>query len=204
MLSINEINHLLNKNKHILIITFYAFVMISSVKDDDYLTIIALTSLAIYTICKLKNTTFEGQTNIPDSSPASSSDKKSKKISHSSGIIRQLPSSMGPYDGLCLQTGNSESWMKSPDEINLLPNNSLFSYLSSQGPQKPIFSDNSALTGPPIDGKEGSPKKMFMFANNRTSPNCCPSSYTTSTGCVCTTKNQRNYIASRGNQESTQ
>ena len=105
---------------------------------------------------------------------------------------------MGPYDGLCLQTGNNQYWMKSPDETSLVPNDALFTYLSSQGPTKPVFTDNSALYGPPVDGHPDSDKKLFMFANNRTSPNCCPSTFSTSTGCVCTTKNQRDYIASRG------
>lgn len=122
------------------------------------------------------------------------------KTSPGKNIIRQLPDVMGPYDGLCFNTGNQQYWMKSPDEISLIPNDALFTYLSSQGPQKPVFTDNSALTGTPIDGKEGSPKKMFMFANNRSSPNCCPSTFSTSTGCVCTTKAQRDFVSGRGGQ----
>ena len=113
-------------------------------------------------------------------------------------IVKQMPDMMGPYDGLCLQTGNNQYWMKSPDETSLVPNDSLFTYLSSQGPTKPVFTDNSSLNGPPVDGHPDSDKKMFMLANNRTSPNCCPSTFSTSTGCVCTTKNQRDFIASRG------
>ena len=35
-------------------------------------------------------------------------------------------------------------------------------------------------------------------SNNRTSPNCCPGTFSTSTGCVCTTENQRDFIAGRG------
>ena len=105
---------------------------------------------------------------------------------------------MGPYDGICLKTGNEEYWMKSPDESALVPNDGLYTYLSSQGPIKMKLSDQSALTGPPIDGVDGSKKKMFMWANNVTSPLCCPSTYSTSTGCLCTTKNQRDFIAARG------
>jgi len=105
---------------------------------------------------------------------------------------------MGPYDGLCLKTGNDEYWMKSPDETTLLPNDKLYTYLSSQGPIKMRLSDQSALIGPPIDGIKGSDEKMFMLANNVASPLCCPSTYSTSTGCLCTTKNQRDYVASRG------
>jgi hypothetical protein len=113
-------------------------------------------------------------------------------------IMNQKPDMMGPYDGLCLQTGNKQAWMKTPDETALVPNDALFTYLSSQGPTKPVFTDNSSLNGPSVDGHPDSDKKMFMLANNRTSPNCCPSTFSTSTGCVCTTKNQRDFVASRG------
>ena len=60
------------------------------------------------------------------------------------------------------------------------------------------LSEQADLIGPPIDGVKGSPEKNFMFANNITSPACCPSTFTSSTGCVCTTKNQRDFIAARG------
>jgi hypothetical protein len=105
---------------------------------------------------------------------------------------------MGPYDGICLKTGNSEYWMKSPSETALVPNDGLYTYLSSQGPIKMKLSDQAALKGPPVDGVKGSPEKMFMWANNITSPQCCPSTFSTSTGCLCTTKNQRDFIAARG------
>ena len=58
--------------------------------------------------------------------------------------------------------------------------------------------DNSKLIGPPVDGIKGSPEKMFMWANNVTSPLCCPSTFSSSTGCVCSTKNQRDFINGRG------
>ena len=110
----------------------------------------------------------------------------------------QAPGSQRPYDGLRLETGNNEYWMKSPDNMALLPNDTLYTYLGSEGPIKMKISDQAALTGPPVDGVDGSPEKMFMFANNRTSLSCCPSTFSTSTGCVCTTENQRDYIAERG------
>jgi len=109
----------------------------------------------------------------------------------------------GPYDGLCLKTGNDEYWMKSPDETSLVPNDTLYTYLSSQGPIKMKLSDQAALRGPPVDGVKGSPEKMFMWANNITSPLCCPSTFSTSTGCVCSTKNQRDFVAARGMLDGT-
>jgi len=51
---------------------------------------------------------------------------------------------------------------------------------------------------PTIDGKSDSAKHMFMFAYNRSSPECCPSTFSSSRGCVCMSDAQRNYINSRG------
>jgi hypothetical protein len=51
---------------------------------------------------------------------------------------------------------------------------------------------------PTVDGKTGSPKSMFMFAYNRSSPACCPSTFSSSRGCVCMSEAQRRYINSRG------
>lgn len=103
-----------------------------------------------------------------------------------------------PYDGVCLKTGNSDNWMKSPDNSGLIPNDKLYTYLANQIPLKTGLSDQTVLKGPPIDGKKGSPEKMFMWANNVSSPLCCPSTYSTSTGCICSTKGQRDFIAGRG------
>jgi len=105
---------------------------------------------------------------------------------------------MSGYDGLCLKTGNQEYWMKSPDNTPLVPNDTLYTYLGSEGPLKMRISDQSALTGPPVDGVKGGPEKMFMLANNVASPLCCPSTFSTSTGCICTTEAQRDYVAARG------
>jgi len=210
----------LRDNMHLIILGLYAYILLCHVKETDYVSMIVLTAVTCVAIYQLKKNRFvEGQTNSMVSQPAlasSASDAASatddseansvattNKNPLGSDIVRELPASMGPFDGLCLQTGNKEYWMKSPDNTALIPNDALFSYLSSQGPLKPVFSDNSALFGPSIDGQPGSPKKMFMFANNRTSPNCCPGTFSTSTGCVCTTENQRDFIASRGNNQGT-
>ena len=40
---------------------------------------------------------------------------------------------------------------------------------------------------------------MFMFANNKCKPECCPSTYSCSGGCICTTENQNKLLTSRGN-----
>ena len=198
----------LSQNMHLIIIGIYAYVLLCHVKENDYISMVLLTAATCMAICYLKKNNelplVEGNDHEDSKSCGAEGfdNPPAKKKPVGQDVIRQLPSSMGPFDGLCLQTGNKEHWMKSPDNTALIPNDALFSYLSSQGPVKPVFTDNSALFGPPIDGQDGSAKKMFMFANNRTSPNCCPGTFSTSTGCVCTTENQRDFIASRGHQGS--
>ena len=198
----------LSQNMHLIILGIYAYVLLCHVKENDYISMVLLTAATCMAICYLKKNNelplVEGGPTCGSSGDedAEGFDNPPPKKKVGQDVFRQLPSSMGPFDGLCLQTGNKEHWMKSPDNTALIPNDALFSYLSSQGPLKPVFTDNSALFGPPIDGQDGSAKKMFMFANNRTSPNCCPGTFSTSTGCVCTTENQRDYIASRGHQGS--
>ncbi len=223
--SLNVVTDPLSKNMHLVILGLYAYVLMTKVKDNEYMTMIVLTVATCMAICYLqKGRVVEGShchcgdTDSPhrdgfenscsrETPPEGFQNKPIKKRrvrkegfenAPGSAIVSQVPDVMGAYDGLCLQTGNRQHWMKTPDETALVPNEALFTFLSSQGPTKPVFTDNSALTGPPVDGHPDSAKKMFMFANNRSSPNCCPSTFSTSTGCVCTTKNQRDFVASRG------
>lgn len=50
-------------------------------------------------------------------------------------------------------------------------------------------------SGTPVPLPEG---QLFMFADNKFKPECCPSTYTSSTGCACITQEQVNYINQRG------
>jgi hypothetical protein len=109
---------------------------------------------------------------------------------------------MSNFDGLCLKTGNVDSWMKSPSDIQLNSNEGLYTIQGGTAPVKPVFSDPTSLQGPPLDGNESSPHKLFMLANNKVSPDCCPSTFSTSTGCLCSTHQQREFIKHRGNNVS--
>ena len=40
--------------------------------------------------------------------------------------------------------------------------------------------------------------EMLMFANTDFKPECCPNTYSTSTGCACMTTDQYNYLILRG------
>jgi hypothetical protein len=41
--------------------------------------------------------------------------------------------------------------------------------------------------------------QMLMFANTPFKPECCPNTYSTSTGCACMTRDQVNLLKNRGN-----
>lgn len=59
---------------------------------------------------------------------------------------------------------------------------------------------NEPLNGPEF---EPGPDSLFMFKNNQCKPSCCPSSYACDGGCVCTSPEQRQVIASRGGNRTT-
>ena len=77
---------------------------------------------------------------------------------------------MGPFDGVNLAPGKG-AWR------NTAPNEPLNGYF------------------PPF--KVG-PDNLFIFRDNQSKPECCGSSFSTSTGCVCSTPQQRDYINMRG------
>ena len=54
------------------------------------------------------------------------------------------------------------------------------------------YSQNKG-TGVPLP--EG---KLVMFADNEFKPECCPSTYSSSSGCACITQEQVNYLNQRG------
>ena len=180
--------------KDISILAIYGYILFYVLKSSQKMEIILLTIVAFYLLTT--NDRYEG---LENSSPVSDTeDKKSETETETKTETVGSKLNMGPYDGLCLKTGNEEYWMKSPDNSELVSNEQLFTYLGSQGPLKMALSDQAALTGPSITGKEGSPTKMSIFANNQASLSCCPSTYSTSTGCICTTEDQRRFINSRG------
>ena len=49
--------------------------------------------------------------------------------------------------------------------------------------------------GGPVPLPEG---ELFMWRENKSDPNCCPGIYSTSTGCICSSPEQMNYLNERG------
>jgi hypothetical protein len=100
---------------------------------------------------------------------------------------------IGAYDGLCL------SGLTTQTNYNLVGNDKINAYMGVQYPHEELATEDDTLDGPSIDGDDKSPHKLSMFANNMTSINCCGDSpYVSSSGCVCMTKKQKNFIQNRG------
>ena len=102
------------------------------------------------------------------------------------------------WDNLLFKTDSEDKWRKSPSNLPLADEQYLYTIQGNMLPNKAYYSIPSNTIGPSLDGTNNTPHKLFMFANNISSPECCPSTYTTSSGCVCTTDNQRDFIMSRG------
>lgn len=83
----------------------------------------------------------------------------------------------------------------------LIPSNKLAVFQGVTANNVPVktiqFEDDSMK--PSVDGSPSGPKSMFMFAYNKTSPECClgerSSGYSTSGGCVCVTDKQKKYFS---------
>jgi hypothetical protein len=86
------------------------------------------------------------------------------------GGSKETYSPIGAYDGVKLSTGNSVSGWR-------------------------YTAPNEPLMGPAF---EPGPDSLFMFKNNQCKPECCGASFSCGGGCVCTTPQQRQYIAGRG------
>ena len=99
---------------------------------------------------------------------------------------------MGSYDNMMLKTPkNNNQLIKEPTIWSAVGD----SYIVGDAMNSENF--------PTVDGKVGSPKSMFMFKNNISSPLFCPSTFSTSMGCVATTNSQREMINGRqGNRTS--
>lgn len=73
------------------------------------------------------------------------------------------------------------------DSKNVMPKNGVSSWRYTAPDEK--------LMGPEFEPGADS---LFIFKNNQCKPECCGASFSCGGGCVCTTPQQRQYIAGRG------
>jgi hypothetical protein len=86
------------------------------------------------------------------------------------GGAKEQYKAVGAFDGVKLSTGNSVSGWR-------------------------YTAPNEPLMGAEFEPGQDS---LFMFKNNQCKPECCGASFSCGGGCVCTTPQQRQYIAGRG------
>lgn len=79
------------------------------------------------------------------------------------------------------------------DDVKLVPDNGVSTWRYT--------APNEPLMGPPFTV---GPDSLFIFKNNQSKPECCSASYSSDTGCVCTTPEQRNYINMRGGNRTVE
>ena len=187
----------------------------------DNIVLLLLTLIAILTLCNVKNVV-EGQNSSPapvnnnskvnsnnpkvnsnnknSNNNKNSTNKNSNNGPRSDDRLRFVVSAdyqMGPYDGLVLTTGNDKSKYLKLNNVSLASKKDMCVY---QGIDLPLDCKQTMFSGmgPSVTGVEDGDQNMFMLYRNKSSPNCCPSTFSTSTGSVCTTQDQRDYIARRG------
>lgn len=94
----------------------------------------------------------------------------------SSGIGGEKWNPIGSFDGIRVTPDHGESSWRGP-------------------------APNEPLLGPEF--KPG-PDQLFLFKNNQVKPECCSGSYSSDTGCVCSTPQQRQYINMRGGNRTVE
>jgi xanthine dehydrogenase molybdopterin-binding subunit B len=95
--------------------------------------------------------------------------------------VTQIPQA---WDGLILQS-------RPRPEYPLITGMSIYSPI---GDGITLTADDTSK--PSVDGDPSSPRQLFMLAYNQVRPECCPSEYSTSAGCVCLTQKQRAMLTS--------
>jgi hypothetical protein len=107
--------------------------------------------------------------------PGRSSEGFTNYFLQNAGGAKSSYEAIGAFDGVRLKTGNNVSQWR-------------------------VTAPNEKLIGPDF---ELGPDNLFMFKSNQCKPECCGASFSCGGGCVCTTPDQRQVIASRGGNRTT-
>lgn len=89
----------------------------------------------------------------------------------------------GSLDGLVLKPGGSSTWRHQPNNVPKLKGR----FFVPIGTPVPLKCEEMYQKFPS--------NSMFMFSQNVASPLCCPSTYSSPEGCVCSTPQQRRFVA---------
>ena len=93
----------------------------------------------------------------------------------------------GSFDNLKLQPGGDSEWRKVPNNIG--PQKNCKRFFVAQGTPLPLKHEMQFVPLPE--------DSMFIFDKSISSPECCPATFSTDRGCVCTDKKMRDFIGQR-------
>ena len=109
-------------------------------------------------------------------------------------MLYYKPGALGPSEGFTNyfldnagSSGKGYQAIGAFDGVKLDPGNGVSSWRYT--------APNEKLMGPEFEPGADS---LFIFKNNQCKPECCGASFSCGGGCVCTTPQQRQYIAGRG------
>tara|TARA_B100001057_G_scaffold439120_1_gene472063 strand:+ start:145 stop:759 length:615 start_codon:yes stop_codon:yes gene_type:complete len=192
-------NLILNTIIHVLIFILLLSFYINN-KNDTNVTIFILVGITIF-VCYLLEFVRK-----PDIMKMNFNNNNNNNLNE--GFSNNVPNrnyKMGEYDQLVLNDSfiSSEKypddncgWRKRPCNVGLLSD---VGQITPTGLEKKYVPDpvsTKNMVG--VEGGDNEPKSLFMFTYNQSHPDCCPSTFSNSTGCVCTTKAQRDFINKRG------
>jgi len=122
------------------------------------------------------------------------------------GLESPVGHKMSTYDGVHLRTKCPDKWRHPPCGLPYHhPSRLSESLVQGHGAPDvtpPASEPDHGPETPTVDGRPDSPRSKFMFAYNQCRPECCPSTYSCSNGCVCTTPEQRRFLQQRGTNHS--
>ena len=133
----------------------------------------------------IKTTAQDVSGNIPEPAGGTVANKIKGTIQAKEGFVGANTNygQSSPFDLNSSSTVNASSW--SAPDMTVVPGK----------PLSPGVKQFLAREPQPVPLPEG---ELDMFASTPFKPECCPNTYSTSTGCACMTGKQYNYLVNRG------
>jgi hypothetical protein len=133
----------------------------------------------------IKTTAQDVSGNIPEPAGGTVANKIKGTIQAKEGFVGANTNygQSSPFDLNSSSTVNTSSW--SAPDMTVVPGKSL----------SPGVKQFLAREPQPVPLPEG---ELDMFASTPFKPECCPNTYSTSTGCACMSGKQYNYLVNRG------
>ena len=108
---------------------------------------------------------------------------------------------MGPLSNINIKLRSGNHFIRK--DKPLIQSNNIYVPSGTPLPLEPRISSMGSTNGTNVDGTVNTPKSMAMFKYNKCVPECCPSTYSCSGGCVCQSDKQADFINKRGNNRTT-